>query len=69
MSLRGGTTKQSHALQGGYASVRLPRYARNDMVFVNFPNNFRHPNACGLEPSCGAFITTPAQSSGPRNAT
>jgi len=32
MSLRGGTTKQSHAIQGSYASVRLPRYARNDMV-------------------------------------
>jgi hypothetical protein len=33
MSLRGGTTKQSHAIQGGYASVRLPRYARNDMDY------------------------------------
>jgi len=29
MSLRGGTTKQSHTIQGGPASVRLPRYARN----------------------------------------
>jgi hypothetical protein len=29
MSLRGGRTKQSHAIQGGYASMRLPRY-RND---------------------------------------
>ena len=35
MSLRG--TKQSHAIQGGYASVRLPRYARNDMLrFINY---------------------------------
>ena len=33
MSLRGETTWQSHAIQGGYASVRLPRYARNDMVY------------------------------------
>jgi len=32
MSLRGGTTKQSHTIQGGYASVRLPRFARNDMA-------------------------------------
>jgi hypothetical protein len=24
--------KQSHAIQGGRASVRLPRYARKDMV-------------------------------------
>jgi hypothetical protein len=31
MSLRGGTTKQPHAIQGGCASVRLPRYARNDI--------------------------------------
>jgi len=30
MSLRG--TKQSHAIQNGFASVRLPRYARNDIV-------------------------------------
>jgi len=28
MSLRGGTTKQSHIIQGGYASVRLPRYRK-----------------------------------------
>jgi hypothetical protein len=33
MSLRGGTTKQSHTIQGGYASVRLPRSARNDIKF------------------------------------
>jgi hypothetical protein len=31
MSLRG--TKQSHAIQGRHTSVRLPRYARNDMGF------------------------------------
>lgn len=30
MSLRG--TKQSHAIQNGFASVRLPRYPRNDIV-------------------------------------
>jgi len=38
MSLRGGTTKQSHTIQGSYASLRLPRFARNDMV--SFSNNF-----------------------------
>ncbi len=44
MSLRGGTTKQSHAIQGEYASVRLPRFARNDIAvnIASFYNNF-HP--------------------------
>ncbi len=32
MSLRG--TKQSHAIQGDFASVRLPRFARNDMIYT-----------------------------------
>lgn len=31
MSLQGGTTKQPHTIQGGYASVRLPRFG-NDMA-------------------------------------
>jgi len=35
MSLRGGTTKQSHAIQSGYASVRLPRFARNDIFIIH----------------------------------
>ncbi|MDB5148564.1 MAG: hypothetical protein JWQ57_2584 [Mucilaginibacter sp.] len=31
MEMSLGATWQSYAVQGGFASVRLPRYARNDI--------------------------------------